>query len=1216
MNRAVPTPPLSPSNPEQCALPQSASHAPPMLSPLGATQKNPQPVDPRDPHALSILRHIHGRMTKEHRLLRDGSYATTGYPRAKYFTASTARVTSAEELHEVLVHLNGERDACVIRGAHTVADPQQKRRRRSANHEDSPRCWVMVDFDEIITPVEIRGDYAKMRAHVLSRGPEELRGVSCTMAFSGSAGLDGWEKTKCHMWFVLTTPVDNGALKMWAADVLARGGEKIDIALFNAVQVHYTAAPIFKNCPDPIGSERLKFMRGERDAADLSTWQVLYRAKLEQERLAKIAREEARERLREESRLKRAALESMRRENGARFEAVSNRLQKRADRGQDIQARLVGHVDRACAKILAAEAGSRSMTIVQQSHWIGGLCGNYPHLLDAHVALHRLMDAAAQVRDHDTDRQVESGFRAGFASPVALRTRPERAALRSIDVAASMNKPQVRPQPNVSPEASVLPPIGAQSLRSAFAHNERFASEALKAPGTSVNANPCGTGKTRAVASMVAHAQREHGSSIMWLAPTQDTRREAFETLVEHGADVVEAVTRTRQSCPQLAHYNRAASVHPEGGAMFCDACPYNPSRAGKGRGCGYLSQKTPTDRPPNVATHAHFAERLINGSVGADIVVIDEDPVGLFASHEALSIEQLAMAMAFGDVAFTDPKQHTKLAGLMAQSLVAKRGQALRYITAEVLAKAVAADSIHVTGTYNAAESVIKTLNGPRPASAENLPTKRALEALADASCNAWKGAFIHHGRLHVPWIKLPKPVLIQKLLHLDATTTPATAKALHGEDVHYDRAPVARPEGLEVIRVNANVSTSSTRRGALSKRLKTVWEAVREHYDSPHTLHASHKAWFDASSPQSDFLKSLQGPSIWHGGTQARGSNEYKHCHTIVIDSWHVPRHAIDAKAHLLATMAALNGVDDETINWMAEAEYQLVSAPMIQLIERIRTAHATAELPIRVVVIDSRPFELLGGLFEDAVVADPGDFVLTTTGRVCAKTAASTLLCGALSANDGLYAPALDKITVGEALDAHYHDGDHPVTDLPYQLGQIRNRVVHTRQHDLRRALGDTWEGEGHLVHKVHGPDGTGYALLVSKAEAKTLTAEKVASYLRGLRLGWASATYSGSALNLGLVEELAAAASALPAAASEWTQEQVYEAVGARVGLSGLTVARKLRGWKLGAAFLKRLIGCAPLVLRLVKQWLCEFFDQEQGGAKAVELCLVAPRPPPS
>lgn len=1219
MNSSVPTTPRSPAKPELIDLAQSAAHAPPQREPLGAPEKNSQAVDPRDPHALSILRHIHGRMTKEHRLLRDGSYDTTGYPRAKYFTAETARVTSAEELHEVLVQLNGDIDACVIRGAHTVADPQQRRRRRSANHEDCPRCWVMVDFDEIITPVEIRGDFAKMRAHVLSRGPEELRDVSSTMAFSASAGLGEWEKTKCHMWFMLSTPVDNGALKMWAADVLARGGEKIDTALFNVVQVHYTAAPIFKNCPDPVGSERLKFMRGERDAADLSKWQVLYRAQLEQERLAKIAREEARERLREESRLKRAALERMRRENGARFEAVSNRLQKRAGRGQDIQAKLVGHVDRACDVIRTAPSGKSSMTMVQQSYWIGGLCANYPHLLDAHVALHRLMEAAAQRRGHDTDRQVQNGFRAGFADPVALRTPRERALLRSIDVGASMNKPlgSGRPQPPVSPEAEVevLPPLPALSLKEAFAHNAAFAASALKAPGASVNANPCGTGKTRAVASLVAQAQGEHGAEILWLAPTQATRREAFETLVEHGADVVEAVTRTRQSCPRLAHYNRAASLRPEGGAIYCNACSLNPSRVGQRKPCGYLSQKTPMDRPPNVATHAHFASRLIDGEVGADVVVIDEDPVGLFASHETLSIEQLAMAMAFGDVVFTDAQQHAALAGLMARSLGSKLGQPLRYITTSVLAAAVDAGSIRVSGTFKAADSVLKALSGPRPPDDANVPTQRALEALADASVSNWEGAYIYHGRLHVPWIKLPKPVLGQKLIHIDATTTPATAKAFHGPSVHYERARVGRPEGLEVIRVNANVSTSSTRSGALSKRLRTVWEAVREHYDSPHTLHASHKAWFDASSPQSDFLKSLQGPAIWHGGTQARASNQYKHCHTIVIDSWHVPRHAIDAKAYLLGRMAQASGVDDSDIDWIKQAEYQLVCAPIIQLIERIRTAHATAELPIKVVVIDQRPFELLGGLFEDAVVADPGEFVLTTTGRVCSKTAAETLVGGVLRANDGLYAPALDTITVVEALDAHHHDGDHPVTDLPYSLGQIRNRVVHTRQHDLRRALGDTWKGEGREVHKVHGPDGTGYALLVSKSAAKTLTAEKVASYLRALRLGWASATYTGSALNLGLVEELAAAASALPAGATEWTAAEVYEAVGARVGLSGLTVARKLRGWKRGVAFLKRLIGCGLKVLRLVKQWLCDRRDQQLGRRASVELCLVAARPPP-
>jgi len=46
-------------------------------------------------------------------------------------------------------------------------------------------------------------------------------------------------------------------LKRWATAVNAAAGEKlIDPALYSPVQPHYTAAPIFIGCPDPLAARR------------------------------------------------------------------------------------------------------------------------------------------------------------------------------------------------------------------------------------------------------------------------------------------------------------------------------------------------------------------------------------------------------------------------------------------------------------------------------------------------------------------------------------------------------------------------------------------------------------------------------------------------------------------------------------------------------------------------------------------------------------------------------------------------------------------------------------------------------------------------------------------------------------------------------------------------------------------------------------------------
>ena len=55
-----------------------------------------------------------------------------------------------------------------------------------------------------------------------------------------------------HIWFWLAKPVPDSALKIWAADLNTTAGVTlIDPALFQHVQAHYTAAPIFDGVDDP-----------------------------------------------------------------------------------------------------------------------------------------------------------------------------------------------------------------------------------------------------------------------------------------------------------------------------------------------------------------------------------------------------------------------------------------------------------------------------------------------------------------------------------------------------------------------------------------------------------------------------------------------------------------------------------------------------------------------------------------------------------------------------------------------------------------------------------------------------------------------------------------------------------------------------------------------------------------------------------------------------
>ena len=74
--------------------------------------------------------------------------------------------------------------------------------------------------------------------------------------FSGSAGLriGGKGGIRVHRCYALDRPYTFDELKRWGnAANEAAGAKIVDTRLFQAVQVHYTAAPLFRGCEDPLG---------------------------------------------------------------------------------------------------------------------------------------------------------------------------------------------------------------------------------------------------------------------------------------------------------------------------------------------------------------------------------------------------------------------------------------------------------------------------------------------------------------------------------------------------------------------------------------------------------------------------------------------------------------------------------------------------------------------------------------------------------------------------------------------------------------------------------------------------------------------------------------------------------------------------------------------------------------------------------------------------
>jgi len=215
---------------------------------------------------LSILVHSHNRVTKTWKA--DGSIAP--FDDAKYYKLVTREVRGIDELSTLLQTLEDKPRSCMIRGAY-VGDEMAKQRdpdyrpglvRKALDYfDDQPLHAVMIDVDRFVpltcdaidTPDEAVNEFVQTSL------PLEWSGASYHWQLSSSFGhpskiADG---LKVHLWFWLERPLTSAQLKAWAKSV----GLAADLALFNPVQAHFTAGPVFEGCTDPVVA-RCGFVQG------------------------------------------------------------------------------------------------------------------------------------------------------------------------------------------------------------------------------------------------------------------------------------------------------------------------------------------------------------------------------------------------------------------------------------------------------------------------------------------------------------------------------------------------------------------------------------------------------------------------------------------------------------------------------------------------------------------------------------------------------------------------------------------------------------------------------------------------------------------------------------------------------------------------------------------------------------------------------------------
>jgi len=204
------------------------------------------------------------------RWVNDGTGQPTliDYDRVKMFSGYTLPVSDIYQLSAALTMLESIPQALVIRGAPLSHVDLTSRHRRTLENFQTPnagRHWMLIDLDKIKVPTKltVKGKEAQLREYLINLLPAEFHNTTYHWQLSSKAGMVKSKAVSMHFWFWLDQSVPDAGLKAWAKWVNQRAGIKlIDIALFNAVQAHYTAAPVFERVKDPV-KQRSGLHRGK-----------------------------------------------------------------------------------------------------------------------------------------------------------------------------------------------------------------------------------------------------------------------------------------------------------------------------------------------------------------------------------------------------------------------------------------------------------------------------------------------------------------------------------------------------------------------------------------------------------------------------------------------------------------------------------------------------------------------------------------------------------------------------------------------------------------------------------------------------------------------------------------------------------------------------------------------------------------------------------------
>ena len=182
------------------------------------------------------------------------------------FLVHQRQVRGLADVYALLLEIASQADRAVIRGvlnhdlSYDTPHPRNGRTFHNVSHH-----WLMVDCDDIEAPAGMTStDPYAIEWMIQNRFPAEFHDCSYIIQFSSSAGTaKAGRNIKVHLWFWLANAAHPDALVLWAKD------HGFDPSVYRTVQPHYTAAPVFQGCTDPLTGPRTLFVRKAQETVAL-----------------------------------------------------------------------------------------------------------------------------------------------------------------------------------------------------------------------------------------------------------------------------------------------------------------------------------------------------------------------------------------------------------------------------------------------------------------------------------------------------------------------------------------------------------------------------------------------------------------------------------------------------------------------------------------------------------------------------------------------------------------------------------------------------------------------------------------------------------------------------------------------------------------------------------------------------------------------------------